>query len=163
MDAFNAPMDFAALVKGHRTRVNVVSKTFYIKQTRCSAQALLDPSLPLTCKPKDLGLEDLLGTDHTFEVWEAYFYVLKTTKPGAGTNSLGSLKSWEDAEPPTLTNLKRANDTFKTPKKLKFGAMLSPAHVTFTPQSHRQILSKIKGMDKVAEEEDWGQQMRYII
>jgi hypothetical protein len=74
--------------------------------------------------PKDLGVGKLLNTEHTFNVWVAYFKALKATKL-ASAKAIESPDSWEAVEPPTLSSFARAGDTFKTPKKLK----LSPMHV----------------------------------
>jgi archaellum component FlaC len=66
-------------------------------------------------------------------------------------------------EPSTLESLTRANNTFKTPKKLKLGAILSPRHVPFTPQSQRPALTKLEGLKENAKEEERGLYIQYGI
>jgi hypothetical protein len=115
--------------KGHKTKLNVASETLYIKQTCCTMQACLDPSLPLVQKPKDLSLNEPLGMEHAFQVWVAYFDALKATKLGLTTeiDLLGSPGSWEDVNLPTLASLTKANGTFTPPGKLKLGPDMFPS------------------------------------
>ena len=121
--------------KGHKTKLSVPSKHLYIKQA-CRGQAHLEPNLPISLRPTDLGLDELLEQENPFEVWVAYFESLKASSgSGVLVSKVGSPESWEDTEPPTLASLSRAYNTFKTPKKMKLGAMMSPSHVPLTPQA----------------------------
>jgi hypothetical protein len=104
-----------------------------------------------------------LGTEHAFKFRLAYFKALKASKAGASVDSVGSPDSWEDVEPPTLASLTWANDTFKTPKKLKLGAMLSPVHVPFMPQSCRPALIKIEILKEPVQEEEHSLHIQYGI
>jgi hypothetical protein len=62
----------------------------------------------------------------------AYFDALKSTKLNHKAASPGTNESWENVGIPTLESLSRASETFKTPKKLKLGPILSLANVPFT-------------------------------
>jgi hypothetical protein len=113
--------------------------------------------------PMDLGIEELLSFEHAFGVWVAYFEALKATKFGASAELIRSPDSWENVKPPTLASLARANDTFKTPRKLKLGPMSSPSHVPNTPHSKRPALTLLEGLQETAEEEDKARHLQYGI
>jgi hypothetical protein len=104
----------------------------------------LEPSLPVRLQPSELSLSEFISKEHRFEVWVAYVDTLKAmkTKPG-GSLSPETLGSWEDVDVPTLESLSKARQTFKTPKKLKLGPLLSPVNVPFK-NSRGEPLSEIE-------------------
>jgi hypothetical protein len=114
----------------------------------------LEPSLAIGLRPSELSLDELLGKEHTFEVWVAYFEPLKATNEGTLVSTVGTPESWEDVEPPTLASLSRAYDAFKTPKKIKLGAMLSPSQIPTTPSSDRLALTKLEAIEDSMEDEE---------
>jgi hypothetical protein len=131
----------------------VPGRHLYIKQAR-RGQARLEPNLAIEMWPSKLSLDELLAKEHPFEVCVAYFDALKATESGILVSAVGTPESWEDVEAPTLASLSRAYDTFKTPKKIKLGGMLSPSHIFMTPRSDRLPLTKLDTLeDSMGEDE----------
>jgi hypothetical protein len=105
-------------------------------------------------RPSELSLDELLAKEHPFEVWVTDFDALKATESGILVSAVGTPESWEDVEPPTLASLSRAYDTFKMPKKIKLGGMLSPSHIPLTPRSDRLPLTMLDTLeDSMGEDE----------
>jgi hypothetical protein len=98
----------------------VPGRHLYIKQSR-RGQARLEPNWAVEMRPSELSLDELLGKEHPFEVWVAYFDSLEVTDNGILISRVGSPESWEDVDSPDLASLSKAYDSFKTPKKIKLG------------------------------------------
>jgi hypothetical protein len=89
----------------------------------------LEPNLVIGLRPFKLSIDKRLAKEHPFEVWVAYFDALKATESGILVSAVGTPKSWEDVEPPTLASRSRAYDTFKMPKKIKLGGGCFLRHI----------------------------------
>jgi hypothetical protein len=81
------------------------------------------------------------------EVWAAHFEALEAEKVGvtALSSSLGvnALSPWEEVELPTLEGLRKARDSFKTPKKLWLGSVLVSDSVSVSKLSRGNYLTTI--------------------
>jgi hypothetical protein len=96
-------------------------------------------------------LVEMMGKDLPLEVWAAHFDALKAERTGAikrsSVSSFGSASPWEDVEIPSLSSLQAASDSFKTPKKLRLGAILGPESVPITSRLRGPQFSEIASLD----------------
>jgi hypothetical protein len=78
--------------------------------------------------PDDITVSELLYKECPLEVWTAYFDALNAGRAASLLGSPGTMDGltspWEEV--PSLDSLRKASDTFWTPKRLKLGNMLSP-------------------------------------
>jgi hypothetical protein len=62
----------ACSTKGHKTKLNLSTKTLYVKHSR-TGQARISPKLSVDLLPNDVTVAELLIQDNSLEVWVAYF------------------------------------------------------------------------------------------
>ena len=111
-----------------------------------------------------ISVPELLAKEQVFKVWVAYFDGLKAVTLGSLNNAVGSTDyTWENVKLPTLNCLSKANETFKTPKKLKLGPMLPLQHVPFSPRSKREPLIKLEALRESLAAKDLNHQIEYGI
>jgi hypothetical protein len=119
----------ACSTKAHKDKVNLVPETLYVKHSR-NGHARLDPSLPTFLLPDDVSVADMLLKEHSLEVWTAHFKSLKdadvSNKRGFSVSPEDLGSPWEEVEVTSLDSFQAASRGFKTPKKLKLGAVLAP-------------------------------------
>jgi hypothetical protein len=92
-----------------------------------AGQGRFEPSLSLMLIPDDITVAELMDKECPLEVWTAYFDALKAGRAASLLGSPGSTDGlaspWEEA--PSLDSLRKTSDTFRTPKRLRLGNMLS--------------------------------------
>jgi hypothetical protein len=130
--------------KGHKIKLKIAPNTLYIQHTR-AGQGRFEPSLSVGLIPDDVVIEELLSKDCPLEVWTAYFDAVKAGRAAfhlASPGSTDGLSSpWEEV--PSLDSLRKASDTFRTPKRLKLGRLLSPENVPVLSSSRNSPLVKV--------------------
>jgi hypothetical protein len=139
--------------KGHRTKkVLLRNNTFYIKHTR-AGQARFEPSLARLLISDSQDVEGLLERDMAFVEWAAYFGGLRAkAEHSPNARSSGSLESWEKIETPTLEAFTQANQSLKTPKRLRLGG-LQAVDVETLPMAEER-LEPFSAVEGFAEDDD---------
>jgi hypothetical protein len=140
----------ACSTKGHKTKLNLSTKTLYVKHSR-AGQARIAPQLLVALLPDDVTVAELLSQDNSLEVWVAYFESLQAEKSEA-TSRLSSMTGglaspWEEVELPTLDELRKASLNFKTPKKLRLGDVLNTDTIPVTGRPRGDALQDISDRD----------------
>jgi hypothetical protein len=98
---------------------------------------------------------ELVAKDHSLEVWTAYFDAIKAGHAASHLGSPGSTDGlsspWEEVT--SLDSLRKASDTFRTPKRLKLGSILSPENVPVLSIARGSPLANVFPLmpDKTAE------------
>jgi hypothetical protein len=136
--------DGACSTKGHKTRVSLSTKTIYIEHNH-NCHAHLEPSLGVSLLPDDgLTVSNLLKQEIHLV---AYLESLQAEKVGATAwstpLSTTALSPWEEVVLPTLEGLRKARDSFKSPKKLGLGSVLVPDNIPFSNLSSGALLTMV--------------------
>jgi hypothetical protein len=112
-------------MKRAQSKSEYSAKTLYVEHTQ-NGHMRLDLNLPVSLLPDNMTVSGLVGQEHPLEVWVAYLESLRAKR--AGVAHSGTLSPWEEIEIPTFKGFMKASASFKTPKKLKLGKVLSPCY-----------------------------------
>jgi hypothetical protein len=136
--------------KGHKTKVNLSTKTLNVKYS-ITGQARISPKLSVDLLPDNVTVAELLIQDNSLEVWVAYFESLHAEKSEA-TSRLSSTTTdlespWEEVKLPTLDELRKASINFKTPKKLRLGNVLNTDTIPVTARPRGELFQDLADRD----------------
>jgi hypothetical protein len=123
------------------------------------------PSLAVSLIPGDITVSKLTAKEHALEVWTVYFDALKAGRATARLASPGSTDGlsspWEEV--PSLDSLRKASDTFWTPKRLKLGNMLSPENVPVLSNARGSLLTNVFPLSVDEDEEGQSQKVELAL
>ncbi len=98
-------------------------------------------------------VEGLVERDMAFVEWAAYFGGLRAkAEDSPNARASGSLESWEKIETPTLEAFTQANQSLKTPKRLRLGG-LQAVDVETLPMAEER-LEPFSAVEDFAEDDD---------